>query len=324
MMQVLTDIGRRLVVAIPTLIGATLALFLVLMVGPNPLTLLSQESDVDTSALAHHYGWDRPWYVQYLDWLGGLLHGDWGESLRTQESARDMILDRLPVTLAIAGCSTLLAVVLAVWLGAWTAQRRDSRSDRVATATMIGLGALPAFLLALILQWGAVQLRDLTGTTIVYVGGMPREGGFLELVQRFALPILVLAVVQAAGWMRFQRSELIDALDDDAMVAARGRGVPDQLLLRRHAFPRTVAPLLTLVALELGTLVGGTVIIETVFGLPGLGRLLLESLQTRDVAVALDIVALGAVAIVVATAIADSISAHIDPRVSRHAQEAAR
>jgi peptide/nickel transport system permease protein len=181
---------------------------------------------------------------------------------------------------------------------------------------MIALGALPAFLLAVLLQWCAVQLKDTFGMTIVYVGGMPRDGGVIEYIQRFALPVLVLVLVQVAAWMRFERSQLIDEFESESMQAARARGLPECVLSRRHAMRPTFAPLIALVALELGTLIGGAVVVETIFGLPGIGRLLVDSVQARDVVVVLDIVALGAILMVVVTAVADVVMARLDPRIS--------
>lgn len=309
------DIVRRLLGAGAAMLAASLVLFLLLMVGPDPLAQLQQEGEVDTSQLARQYGWDDPWPVQYGRWLGGIVQGDWGDSIRTGEPAAAMITERLPLTLLLAGSSSALAALAAILVGAWTARRRDTRRDRWTTGTMVAVGAMPSFLIALLLQWCAVQYKDATGSTLVYVGGMPRDGGLIELAQRLALPILVLTLMQFAAWMRFQRSELIGALEDDVVVAARARGIPERDLLRRHAMRRTLAPLLTLIALELGTLVGGTLVVETVFSLPGLGRLLLDSVQGRDIVVALDIVVLGAVAIIVATTIADIVIARIDPRV---------
>ncbi|MCW2959714.1 MAG: putative peptide transport system permease [Thermoleophilia bacterium] len=308
---------RRLVRAATTLLAASAVVFLLVMVGPDPLATIAQESDgIDTKQLAAEYGWDRPWPEQYLDWLGDALRGDLGTSIRTNEDAGSMIVDRLPVTLALGGASMLVALATSVLLALWASARRNQRGDRVVTGLMVAMGALPSFLLALALQWLAVQAKDLFGVTIVYVGGMPREPGLLELIQRFALPVLVLAMVQVAAWMRFLRSDLVDALESDMVVAARGQGLPERQLRIGHALRISLAPLVTLVALEIGTLVGGTLVVETVFSLPGLGRLLVDSLQARDVVVTLDIIVLGAVSIVIATMAADALAARLDPRIN--------
>ncbi|MCW2971929.1 MAG: diguanylate cyclase [Thermoleophilia bacterium] len=307
---------RRLLRTLATLLTASFVLFVLLQMGPNPLATLGQEGDVDTVAMAHRFGWDRPWYVQYGDWLGGLLHGDWGTSIRTNEPARDMVLHRVPLTLALGLSSTLLALLVAIPLATWAARRRDTPGDRWVTSAMIAMGALPTFLIALVLQAVAVKLKDTVGFTVVYVGGMPRDGGIVEYVQRFALPVTVLALVQMAGWMRYQRAGMLTSLDSDAVVAARARGVPGRDLIWRHAFRQSLGPLITLIGLEVATLIGGAVVVETVFSLPGIGRLLLESLQTRDIVVALDIVTLMAFAMVVVTAAADAAITYLDPRVT--------
>jgi len=306
---------RRSISALTTVLAASVAIFVLVMVGPDPLATIAQEQDIDTAALASDYGWDDPWVVQYGRWLGRLMHGDLGVSVRTHEGAGGMIAHRLPVTMTLGLASIALALAVSISLAMWTAARRDTRGDRWATGLMVAMSAVPAFSLALVLQWAAVRLKDLTGITIVYVGGMPREGGMVEYAQRFALPVLVLAMIQVAAWMRFQRSELVDALGSDMLLAARGRGLPERTLLVRYALRRSLAPIVTLVALELGTLVGGTLIVETIFGLPGLGRLLVDSVQARDVVVTLDIVLIGAVCIVIATTAADLLNARLDPRL---------
>ncbi|MCW2949623.1 MAG: diguanylate cyclase [Thermoleophilia bacterium] len=311
----MAELVRRLLVAIPTMLAASLLLFVLLMIGPNPLASMTQETDVDTAALAHDFGWDRPWYVQYGDWLGGFVHGDWGNSIRTSTSAREMILHRLPLTLALGLSSTILALLVAIPLATWVARRRDAPADRWTTGAMVAVSAVPTFLIALVLQAVAVELKDALGFTVVYVGGMPRDGGMIEYVQRFALPITALALVQMAGWMRYQRAGMVGELATDAVLAARARGLPERSLIWRHAFRPTLAPLVTLVALELATVMSGAIVIETVFNLPGVGKLLFEALQTRDVVVALDIVTLASLAMVCTTVAADNVIARLDPRV---------
>lgn len=184
-------------------------------------------------------------------------------------------------------------------------------------AVMVGLGAIPGFLLALLLQLAAVKIKDVTGHTVLYVSGTPREGGIIEWIQRAVLPVLALALWQISAWVRYQRAELLEILGQDFIAAAHAKGLPERVVTIRHALRCALAPLVTLVALDLGYLVGGALIIETVFSLPGIGRLLVDSVQARDIVVTLDIIALGAVAMVVATAAADVITARIDPRQIR-------
>lgn len=313
---------RRLLLAIPTVLAATLVLFLLLHVGANPLASLAQESNVDTAELAHRFGWDRPWFVQYGDWLTSLLHGDWGTSIRTGEPAGDMLVHRIPLTLALGLSSTVLALLVSIPLATWVSRRRDLSGDRWATGAMVAIGAMPTFLIAVLLQVVAVKLKETLGFTLVYVGGMPRDGGVVEYVQRFALPVTVLALVQMSGWMRYQRAGMIAALDAEPLTAARARGIPERDIVWRHALRPTLGPLVTLVALEVGTLIGGAIVVETVFNLPGLGRLLLDSLLAHDIVVALDIVLVMSLTMVVFTLLADAVTVRIDPRAARRAERA--
>jgi peptide/nickel transport system permease protein len=309
-------LARRLGHALTAMLVTSIVLFVLLMSGPDPLAQLQQEGNVDVAQLAHEYGWDRPWVSQYASWAGGFVRGDWGVSIRTGEPAARMIASRATLTIVLTLLSTAMAAMSAVVAGVWAARRRGSRSDRWVTGTMVAVGALPSFLIALLMQWAAATFKDTTGTTLVYVGGMPRDGGALEYVQRLALPVLVLALMQFATLMRFQRAELIAVFDDDAYTAARARGLGERTLVHHHALPRTYGPLATLIGLELGTLFGGTLIVETVFGLPGVGRLLADSVLGRDVVVALDLMVLGSASIIMITALLEVLIARIDPRVA--------
>lgn len=309
-------IFKRILIAIPTTLAASVVVFVLLMVGPNPLTQLAQESDVDIEQISATYGWDRPWIVQYGDWAKNFVRGDWGTSIRTNEPAAKMIRERLPVTAALTLTSSLIAGFMTILMSVWVVKRRNTRSDHVLVSTMVAISALPSFMIALLLQWFAVQAKDFSGTTLVYVGGMPRDGGLLELIQRLALPIAVLTLIQMGAWLRFQRAALLDVIDNETITSVRGRGIPEDQILRRHALPQTAAPLITLMGLELGTMLGGTLIVETVFGLPGIGRLLIDSVQTRDMVVALDIIAISAFTLVIASTVIDIVTARLDPRAA--------
>lgn len=309
-------IANRAASAVTTLIAASVLMFVLLMIGPDPTALLAQESGgtVDVARIAADNGWDQPWMVQYAHWASNFVHGDWGTSSRTGESARTLILDRFALTLGIGLSAIVLAMLLSVLLGTWAAYHKGSRRDDLSVAALVGLGAIPGFLLALLLQLIAVKIKDVTGVTVLYVSGTPRDGGMLEWVQRGVLPVLALSLWQVSAWVRYQRAELLEVLGRDFIAAAYGKGLPRRIVLARHALRCAISPLITLIALDLGHLVGGAVIVETVFSLPGIGRLLVDSVQARDIVVTLDIIAIGAIAMVAATAIADVVTARIDPR----------
>lgn len=310
-------LARRALLAIPTLLAATLLLFLLLAVGPDPLRQLQQEgslTDSDVVRLTSMYGWDSPWYQQYGRWLGSLLGGDWGTSMRTGRPAWEMLAERIPISLAIGGAALLLSLLVAIPLALLLAARRDSRIDRLGVFTSVALTAVPGFLVAVLLQLAAVQLKDVTGHTVLHVTGAWRGDGAIEALRRFTLPVLTLTLVQVGAWLRLARAGMLDALGHEFVLAARAKGLPERIVLTRHALRSALAPLVTLVALDLGFLLGGAVIVENVFGVPGMGTLLLDSVQARDSVVALDELVLASLVIVAATLGADGAVAALDPR----------
>ncbi len=310
---------RRLAGLLPTLVATSALIFAILSLGPSPLALMQEFGNMsaeDLAAIAKRYGWDQPLWKQYLHWLGGFLTGDLGMSVRTLSSASDLILPRLPLTLTVAACAMMLSIAIGVPVGAWVAVRRYSGVDYFATLVSLVMMASPAFFLALVLQIGAVWLRDTTGGVVVYASGVPEDGGtLLEWIQRLTLPILTLSLTHIAMWVRYQRSELIQVLSGEYIKCARAKGLPGRTILMRHAMRNAVLPLITLAAIDLGKLVAGAVIVESVFGLPGIGTLLLDSVNGHDTVVVLDILMMVAIAMVLSNTLADLLYGTLDPRV---------
>lgn len=300
------------------LLVVSLAMFLLLFVGPNPLEQLRENPEytpADIERLTEAYGWDRPVHEQYLDWLGGALRGDLGESMVTRRPAWDMVAERLPLTLAIAGTAELLSLLIAIPLGSWLAMRRDSRVDRGAAFASFTLMATPGFLFALALQLAAVKAYHATGQLVLPTAGPPLDGGLLQHARHLVLPVLALVVAQVASWNRIQRAEMMVALESEYVTTARAKGLPERRISAMHAFPNTTLPLVTIVAMDVGGLLGGAIVVESIFGLPGTGMLLLEAVGSRDVVVVLALVVLGSALIVAANAIADLVYGVVDPRV---------
>jgi peptide/nickel transport system permease protein len=318
-----TSTTARLLGALLTALAASMLVFLLLWVGPDPSRLLASESDIDPAAIAQlqdQYGLNQPWYTQYLDWLGGMASGDWGTSMRTNAPAADLIGERLPVTIGMTLTATLLSVLISIPLAMFMAQRPRSRADTTLAGGAIFMAALPTFLLALILQWGALLLKDTLGVTIVHTSGPARESGLIELMQRYTLPIATLTAVQVAGWMRYQRGLLLEVIGNDYVTAARARGLTERVIQIHHVLRASLVPIITLVVIDIGAVIGGTLIVETVFGIPGTARLLLDSVQARDTVVVLNLVMLGSLAIVLTNTVGDVLSSRIDPRI-RHASD---
>lgn len=310
---------RRTIQAVPTLLVVSFIMFIMLAIGPNPLELLKQNpsfTDKDVKRLTQKYGWDRPWYEQYGGWVSGIVKGDFGESVVTQRPAGQMIRERLPVTLMLTGMSMVFSLMVAIPIGAYVAVKKYSKADYAATFTTFIMMATPSFFLALLLQLFALKLQDTTGSLIFYTGGAPTNmGNPVEVFQRMALPVTALSMLQIAGWSRYQRSELLNVLNSEYIKCAMAKGMPARHVFMKHAMRNTLLPIITIVAIDVATLFGGAVITETIFGLPGMGTLLLDSVFARDTTVVLGIVMIGAFLMVLFNTIADILYGVLDPRV---------
>lgn len=308
---------RRMLQGVAALFVVSVAMFLLLFVGPNPLEQLRSNpeySEADIARITEQYGWDRPWHVQYVEWAGGMLSGDWGDSLLQQRPAKELIGERLPLTLVLTSASLLLSAMIALPLGILLAARRNTRLDHGVAILSFALMAMPGFLLALGLQIAAIKLYHSTGILAAFAAGAPESASVIEWIRRLALPVIALTTVQVAGWTRYQRSETLGVLASEYVKVARAKGLSERTVMVRHALPNTALPIITIVAMDVATLFGGAVGVETIFGLPGMGSLMLDAVMQRDVVVALDIVVILATLMVVANLVADLLYGVFDPR----------
>ena len=260
-----------------------------------------QAKDVDE--FRQRLGFNDPLAVQYARFLGGALRGDFGQSLRYKQDALGLVLDRLPATLLLAGTAVVLTLVIAIPLGVISAVRRDTLIDHAATlATVLGQ-AVPGFWLGLMLIYVfAVQLRWLpTGGT----------GGLAHLV----MPATVLAAFFAARIARLTRSTVLEALGEDYVLTARAKGLAATRVVGKHALRNAAIPVLTLAGLEVGQLLGGAVITETIFAWPGLGRLTVQALLNRDFPVVLAAVFVTSATYTLINLAVDLAYGWLDPRV---------
>jgi peptide/nickel transport system permease protein len=312
-------VARRALSFLPTMLATSVLVFFVLSMGPSPLAQLQEVANLsaaDIARLSHRYGWDLPLWKQYLNWLSDYVRGDWGVSVRTFRPARDMIMERLPLTLTIASLALTISIAIGLPLGAIAAVRKDTRADVGASLFALSLLAMPAFFMALLLQLLAIALRSASGHVIFFTSGTPESSGDLVgWAQRLFLPVMTLALTHVAMWVRYQRGELLNVLGQQYINCARAKGLPERMIFLRHATRNALLPVVTLVGVELGKLVGGAVIIESVFGLPGIGTLLLDSVVGHDTVVVLDILMLIAFMMVVGTTLADLVYGMLDPRV---------
>jgi peptide/nickel transport system permease protein len=310
---------QRAAILVATLIFASFVVFGVLEVLPGNAaeTILGVSATPDSvAALSHKLGLDKPFLVRYLDWVGGALRGDLGESYTYNSPILPLIGDRLLVTLPLSLLAMALATFIALTAGVYAADRRGRGGDAtVMAASQVGL-AIPSFWLGIVLVLTfAVKLRWAPS------GGFPGWSDPLKAIAALLLPAIALGVIQGAILTRMTRSALVDALNEDFLRTARAKGVSRRSALWKHALPNALPPILTIMGLQFANLIAGAVVVENVFVLPGIGRLILQSINNRDVLVVEDCVMGLAVFVIAINMLVDIAAAAIDPRLrARSAQ----
>ncbi len=311
---------RRLLSFLATLAVASAVVFAVLELLPgNAAEVILGETATPESvaALQARLGLDRPPLTRYLDWVGGLLQGRSANSVSYDTPTAELIAERLHVTLPLAAMAMLLTVVLALALGLYAASRHNKLGDvGVMAASQLGI-AIPNF-------WFAILLILLFAVKLQWVnaGGFPGwteddDGGLWEGFTALLLPALALALVQAAILTRVTRSAVLEVLREDFVRTARAKGLSRRQALWRHVLRNALIPVLTVAGLQFANLVTGTIVVENVFVLPGIGRLVFQAIANRDLVVVRDVVMLLAAVVVVVNLVVDLLYAVVDPRL-RH------
>ena len=313
-----TYAARRILQAIPLLLGIMVATFLLIQYLPGgPLTLLAHNPHVSPAQLAiirHNLGLDLPGYLQFLHWLGGILHGDWGTSYTDDRPVLTDIGERLPATLLLMGSGFVISLVLAVGIGVLAATHRYSLFDHASTLfAFFGL-AMPVFWFGLMLQLlFAVHLGWLPAADMNDERTAPT---FLGGLRHLILPAFTLGITSIAGWSRYLRASLQDALEQDYTRTARAKGVPRRRVITRHALRNALIPLATVLALDLPGYFTGAVVVENVFSWPGMGRLFFQSLNQRDYPVQLGLLLISSALIILGNLVADLVYGLLDPRIT--------
>lgn len=309
--------GRRLLQMIPLLLGITVVLFAVIQAAPGGPegALLESGRFVDpevVEAYRERLGVDRPVPVQYVRWLGAAVQGDLGMSFSTTRPVSEMILERLPATLELMGAAFLLAALVALGLGTLSAVRPYGWFDHTGTAvSFLGI-AMPVFWFGLILQLVfSVQLGWLPVAGTGTVGAESLGNHLAHLL----LPATVLSFRYIAGWSRYLRSSLLGALRADYVRTARAKGLSEATVVGRHALRNAVIPVISVMALNLAGLFSGAIIVETVFAWPGIGRMFVQAMFSRDYPLLMGILLLGSVMVVVFNLVADLLYGVLDPRI---------
>ena len=308
-------IMRRLLLTIPSLLGVTLIVSgMVRLLPGDAVTLMLQDySGYAKSAddLRAKLGLNQPFQVQYLKWLGGVLHGNFGQSLRDRSPIAHELATRLPVTFELGLLGLLISLVIAIPLGVYSAVRQDSLSDFIARSAAIAMLAIPGFWLATL----AITLPALWfhwTPPLVYTPLRDNPGSNLK---QMLLPAIILGIGLSGSIMRLTRAQMLEVLRQDYIRTSRAKGLNERAVIYRHALRNAVVPVVTLLGLNMAVLISGTVVLESIFVLPGMGRYLLDSLNFRDYPAVEAIVLIFATVIIVINLLVDLLYAWLDPRI---------
>jgi peptide/nickel transport system permease protein len=309
-------VARRLLYLLPVLIAVSLLTFLIASLLPGDLAyvILGDQATPDkVAALRHDMGLDQPIWWRYLSWLCHVLQGDFGRSFRTGQTVLQAVSERLPVSIELMLLAELAALAIGIPLAIACAVRSGSAFDRFMTGSAFGMLSVPAFLSAILLIYlFAVELRWLPAT-----GYVPFSEDPVGNLRSFVLPALTLALGEWPVLMRVLRSDMIATLQEDYIAMARAKGLKPSRILLVHALKPSSLTLVTVTGINIGRLIGGTVIVESVFALPGIGRLLLGAIYTRDLIILQGVVLFVACGYVLMNFVVDMLYAVLDPRI-RH------
>jgi peptide/nickel transport system permease protein len=305
-------VARRLLHLVPVVLGVTiLCFFLIHLVPGDPArTILgNQATDQRVALLRHEWGLDRPLPVQYGKFMDRVAHGDLGTSLFYNVPAGNLVLQRLPVTLWLIAFGTLLSIAIAVPSALHAATHRDKPSDHVVRAVpLVGLG-FPQFWVGIVL----LLVFGLHFGRLFPVGGY--GSGFFGHVHSMFLPALTVALTISPILIRSLRASLLEVFESDYITTARSKGIPERRVLAKHALRNAVISTVTVLGVNIGYLVGGTLVIEAVYALPGLGQLMINAINQRDFPVVQAVTLAFAVMVVLVYLLTDVVHALLDPRV---------
>ncbi len=299
-------IVRRILQMIPVIFGITLIIFVLIRVSGDPVTLLLPEDapQEQVEQLRESLGLNRPIWEQYIIFLGNLLQGDFGESIRYRgQPALPIVLERLPATLELTGASIIVALIISLPLGILAAVKRKHLSDYGATGFAVLGQAMPNF-------WLGIMLILIFGVQLQWLPVSGR-GTLAHLI----LPALTLGTALAALLMRLLRSTMLEVLGQDFIRTARAKGLRERTVLLKHAIRNALIAYITVLGLQVATLMAGAVVTEQVFAWPGIGLLAIQAINIRDMAVVQTIVILASLIVMVANLLVDLLYAFIDPRI---------
>jgi len=307
-------IVRRLALMVVTLIGISIIVFVLLRIVPgNIVDILFDAAGyvdpADKANLQRDLGLDQPIAIQYLHWIWGLLHGDLGYSYVSEKPALDEILPRIPITARLAGLALTFSASIGIPLGVLSAVRQGTRLDYFLRIVSLSGLSLPSFWLGLLILMASVSLF---GTMPIF---NPNPKTWTEAIAMYCVPAMAVGFRSAALTMRITRSSMLEVLRQDYIRTARAKGASESSVNFRHALKNAILPVITVIGIEAAFLIGGLIVTETVFNIPGVARFLVEALRWRDYPIVQNLVMLIALIVVLANFTVDMLYAVIDPRI---------
>lgn len=306
---------RRLLLMVPVAFLVTIGVFMLIHLTPGDPALILLGEDRTPQAIAQIHeqlGLDKPLTVQYAIWLSHVVHGDWGRSVTTHEPVTMAITERLPATLELGTVALVWSLLVAIPLGTIAAVRRGSVTDQVATGFTVAGVSIPNFFIGIVL----IFFLSVTLRLFPFGGYVPFTTDPLESLRHVILPAIALGTAGAAINMRFTRSSMIEVLNQDFVRTAWAKGASGRRVVFLHALKNALIPVVTIVGLQIGGIIEGAVVTETVFTWPGVGRLAVESIFNRDYTVVQGIVLIAAFSYMTANLLVDLAYAWLDPRIS--------
>lgn len=319
---------RRLAGAVPLVVGIATIIFFLINLAPGDPTLLLLPPGASAEVIQQmreNFGLDQPVHIRYLKWLGAMLTGDFGYSFSHSRPVLDVLLDFLPNTLLLSACALLVAFLFGIVLGTIQAVRQYSATDSVLSVVLLFFYSMPSFWLALMLIltmslyarnvwdlpiWFPASSMTSTGYDFLSFGGK-----IMDRARHLVLPTLSLALVLMAGIARYMRGSMLEVVRQDFVRTAHAKGLPERVVVFKHALRNALLPIITLVGLYIPFLFSGTVFIETIFAWPGMGRMIVDAIFQRDYALVMAGSFFFAAMVVAANLIADLLYAVVDPRI---------
>jgi peptide/nickel transport system permease protein len=300
---------------VPTLIGVSVVVFVLVRLLPGDATTLllqdAKSSAADEAALRHQLGLDQPLIVQYVDWAATLARGDLGRSLKSRNPVSDELGGRIPVTLELGLLALVIAIGIAIPIGVLSAARQDTWADYVSRSAAIGLLAIPGFWLAtLVITLPSVWWGWTPPLRYTRLFDDPTKN-----LSQVIIPAVILGLGLSGGLMRLIRTQMLEVLRQDYVRTAAAKGLSEHSIVLRHALKNAFIPAMTALGLQVSLLISGTVVLESIFVLPGMGRYLLESVQARDYPAVQGLNLLFATVIILSNLMVDLLYGWLDPRV---------